>query len=135
MIDTKIDISPTAIRKFGVLFAVVSSLVALLLWWKESPAWRWVLLGIPFFLGTGYLAQPILKPLYIGWMKFAFALGWLNTRILLTVFYYLVITPIGLVIRLTGKDLLSRKLDRNAPSYWIRRAPAPFDPAQYEKQF
>lgn len=135
MIDTKIDTSPTAIRKFGVLFAVVCSLVALLLWWKESPAWRWVLLGIPFFLGTGYLAQPLLKPLYIGWMKFAFALGWLNTRILLTVFYYLVITPIGLAIRLTGKDLLSRKLDRNAPSYWIRRAPAPFDPARYENQF
>jgi hypothetical protein len=135
LIDAKIDTSPKALKKFGHLFAAVCALVALFLWWKESSAWHWVLLGIPFFLGTGYLAQPVLKPLYVGWMKFAFVLGWINTRILLTVFYYLVLTPIGLILKLRGRDLLARKPDTRAASYWIKRERRPFAPARYEKQF
>ena len=68
-------------------------------------------------------------------MKFAHVLGWINTRLLLGLFFYLVMTPVALVLRLAGKDLLQQRLDRSAKSYWVKREPAPTDPERYERLF
>jgi hypothetical protein len=68
-------------------------------------------------------------------MKFAFVLGWINTRILLGIFFYLILTPIGLIMRISGKDLIDQKIDKGAKSYWKKRERVPFDPAQYERLF
>ena len=67
--------------------------------------------------------------------KIAHALGWFNTRLILTVMFYLLFTPIGLVLRLLGKDLLNRKIEPNAETYWIDREEEAFDRKRYEKQF
>ncbi|MCE5270112.1 SxtJ family membrane protein, partial [bacterium] len=69
------------------------------------------------------------------WMKLAHALGWFNTRLLLILVFYLVLTPVGLLMRLFGKRPLSLGWDKDAPSYWIEREKKPFDPAQCEKHF
>ncbi|MFQ5913810.1 MAG: SxtJ family membrane protein [Nitrospinota bacterium] len=68
-------------------------------------------------------------------MIFARAVGWVNTRILLVIFFFLVITPTAVVARLFGKDLLSQRLDPDAESYWIPRKAEPFDPKSYLRQF
>lgn len=68
-------------------------------------------------------------------MKFAHALGWVNTRILLFLFFYLVITPVAVVTRLIGKDLLAQRIDPDADSYWIVKEVPPFDPTSYRRQF
>jgi hypothetical protein len=68
-------------------------------------------------------------------MKFAFALAWVNTRLILGVFFYLVLTPSGLVMRLLGKDPLRRRIERSAKSYWIRKEPVLFDKSRYENLF
>jgi hypothetical protein len=68
-------------------------------------------------------------------MKFAFLLGWLNTRLLLGVFFYLILTPIGLLLRLTGRDLLDRKIDPAARTYWSKREVVPFDPERCERMY
>ena len=68
-------------------------------------------------------------------MKFAHALGWINTRLLLGLFFYLVLTPAALILRLLGKDLLHQQVDRSAPSYWIKREPVQLDPERYERLF
>ena len=60
---------------------------------------------------------------------------WLTTRLILALTYYLVITPIGLLLRLFGKDALQRKIDPGADSYWIEREPEPLDRERYKKQF
>ncbi|MFN0157105.1 MAG: SxtJ family membrane protein, partial [Bacteroidota bacterium] len=98
-------------------------------------AWQWLVGASGFFLVTGLFIHPILRPIYIGWMKFAFVLGWINTRILLGVFFYLIITPTGLLMRLFGKDFLSEKLNKNVRTYWIKREPTELDPKRYENLF
>lgn len=75
------------------------------------------------------------KLLYRGWMKFAYALGWVNTRILLTLFFFLIITPVAVAMRLLGKDILSQRLDPGAETYWIPKEQPAFDPQSYLRQF
>jgi hypothetical protein len=68
-------------------------------------------------------------------MALAFLLGFVVSTVFLTVFFYLVVTPVGLIARLSGKDFLERKWS-NAPSYWlVRPASAAKPPAEYERQF
>jgi hypothetical protein len=126
---------PDEVRKFGILFTVVSMLLAAYLAWKGNAAWPWLLGAGLFFLLAGFFLQPLLRPLYIGWMKFAFVLGWINARLILGVFFYLVLTPLGLVMRLFGRDVLYRKFDRKATTYWVKREPAEFKRERYERLF
>ena len=77
----------------------------------------------------------LLKPLHKLWMTLAVLLGWLMTRIILIVLFYLVVTPIGLLARVCGKDFLNRDFDRKVNSYWIPRKTIPFDRKSYERQF
>jgi hypothetical protein len=123
------------VRKFGYLFAAVLSIIALYSVYRGTSQWPWFLAAAAIFLLAGLVAYPVLRPVYIGWMKFAFVLGWINTRILLGLMFFLVFTPIGLILRLTGKDLLDQKIDRSAKSYWVKRERKEFDPKQYERLF
>ena len=75
------------------------------------------------------------KFLFKGWMAFAHALGWVNTRILLIVFFFLVITPVAVVLRLLGKDPISWRLEPEAETYWKPKEQEPFDPRSYLRQF
>jgi hypothetical protein len=68
-------------------------------------------------------------------MTLAILLGWLMTRIILIILFYLVVTPIGLLAKLSGKDFLNRKFNREAQSYWIPRKATTTDKGNYEKQF
>jgi hypothetical protein len=67
-------------------------------------------------------------------MKFALVLGHFNTRVILTVLYYLVMTPVGFIMRLF-RDPLDRSLKDGNASHWIKREPQPVDLARYERQF
>ena len=71
------------------------------------------------------------KPIYDLWMKFAAVLAWINTRLILIVMFYLVITPIGLIMRLFGMDYLSLKIEKDKESYWIKNDKK----INYERQF
>ncbi len=130
-----IDSTPGEIRKFGILFSVVLAALAAFTVYKGNGSWPWLLGGAGLFLVAGLFLPTLLRPIYIGWMKFAFLLGWINTRLLLGIFFYLILTPTGLVMRLFGRDPLHRKLDKKAASYWIKRAPAEFKRERYEQLF
>jgi hypothetical protein len=131
----KIETTTKKLRNFGVLFAVVGGLASAWGAWHGSAAWAWWLGGGVLFLLAGIAAPGILKPVYLAWMTFAFLLGWINTRVILGLFFYCVMTPVGLVLRLTGKDLLEEKLDRTARSYWRKRERRPVEPGRYERLF
>jgi multisubunit Na+/H+ antiporter MnhG subunit len=75
------------------------------------------------------------KFLFKGWMKFAHALGWVNTRILLVLFFFLIITPVSLFMRMIGKDLLSRRIEPELETYWNDREDHSFDRSSYSRQF
>ena len=131
----RIDTSPASLRKFGILFGALGALATAYFLYRGSDVWVWSAGAALFFLFTGLALQRVLKPVYIVWMAFAFLLGWLNTRLLLGLFFYLIITPIGLVLRLTGKDLLDKKIDREAETYWKKREKKEFEPSRYERLF
>jgi hypothetical protein len=147
-LTNNIDSSREAVKKTGKAFLIGFSILAALLFlshsgwlslnWQQgvqSSSWRWFFgSGIVLF-GLSHLAYPIMKPIHIGWMTFAFALGWINTRILLGIFFYLILTPIGVVMRLLGKDILDEKIERSATSYWVKRESVPGNPQSYERLF
>ena len=67
-------------------------------------------------------------------MKFAHALGWVNTRIILTLVYLLIMTPLALIFKVIGKDPMNRKIGEEG-SYWIKRESKAFDRDSYRRQF
>jgi len=123
------------VRNFGFLFGGIFLAAAVYMFFRGNGAWVWAGLGALLFGAGGAALYPLMKPVYTAWMLFAFALGWVNTRVLLGVFFYLVMTPLGLFLRLSGKDLLDEKIDRNAASYWIKRKRTPFDRNRLERMF
>ena len=125
----------TEVKRFGYLFGALGALLGAYLAWKGNSLWPWSVAAAFVFAVSGAFAPRLLRPVYAAWMKFAFVLGWVNTRVLLSVFFYLVMTPLGTVLRLFGKDLLGERIDRTASSYWIPRQETPFDPQQYRRLF
>ena len=110
------------LRNFGfILGAIVAFLFGLLLPWffaSNIPLWPWVVSAI--LLVPALLLPSLLSPVYKTWMCAGYALGWVNTRIILGVIFYVLLLPIGLLMRLTGKDPMTRKLNREeAISYRI----------------
>lgn len=96
------------------------------------PVLMWIGAGL-IVLGT--ILPVLARPIYIGWMAFAFTLGAFMTRVLLTVFYFIVLTPVGLFFRLIGRDALNRKPDRDASTYWIEKEYPITDRSRYENFF
>ena len=130
-----VDASRKNVRNFGFLFGGIFLAASLLMIYRGNGAWIWAALATVLFGAGGVAGYPLLKPVYTVWMMFAFVLGWINTRVLLGVFFYLVVTPLGLFLRLTGKDLLDEKLDRGAATYWLKRERKPFDRRRLERLF
>jgi hypothetical protein len=131
----KIDTSGNKVRNFGFLFGFIAAAIAVYIFYKGGNSWPWFVGGAALFLLTGMFLRPILRPVYVLWMKFAFLLAWVNTRLLLGIFFYGIITPTGLVMRALGKDPLTRRIDRTRTSYWIKRDKVAFDPKRYEHLF
>lgn len=96
------------------------------------PVLMWI--GIALVV-LGTVAPVILRPIFLLWMTLAVALGFVMTRVILSLFYYLVLTPVGLVFRLIGRDALHRKLDRQGESYWIAKEYPIKDRSRYENFF
>jgi hypothetical protein len=130
-----INATPKEVRKFGITFSILAIGLAAFSLYKGNALWMVLLGGSLFFFLTGIWAYPLLKPIYVGWMTFAFALGWVNTRLILGIVFYLIFTPAGLVMRLLGKDPLGLRLERQTSTYWIKRKPQTPDKKRYEKLF
>ena len=115
------ELSTQELRKFGFTTgAIVAILFGILLPWLFThgyPYWPWILAGV---LGLWALIAPAtLKPVYNGWMKVGHVLGWINTRIILGLMFYTVFFVVGLVLKILGKDPMSRKIDKSAESYRV----------------
>ena len=106
------------LREFGVLMAAVLSGVAAVLLWRGRGASFYMLILATLFLMPAYLNPTLLKPIEKGWLLFGEKMSVVMTTVMLVLTYFLMITPIGLLLRLTGKDLLDIKLDPGAKSYW-----------------
>jgi hypothetical protein len=127
--------SPKDLRKFGLTVGIVLLLIASFLIWKHKPSQFYFLSIGTILVLSGLLFPLILFPLNKLWMTLAILLGWLMTRVILSVMFYLVITPIGLIARISGKHFLDLKIDKTRASYWEKRKNVAATPADYERQF
>lgn len=122
------------LRNFGLTTgAILALLFGLLLPWLLShawPLWPWIVAG--GLGGLGLIAPTLLAPVYKAWMKFGHVMGAINTRIILGVFFYLIVTPIGLAMRLFRWDPMRRRLGEDA-SYRVASHVKP--PQHMEKPF
>ena len=114
------------LRDFGLLVGGIFGVIGLwpLLWRQQSPRLWAVALAVALVL-PGLVAPRILTPAYRAWMKLAEVLAWVNTRLVLGVVFYGVVTPIGMVMRLAGHDPMRRRFDGTGESYRIRCTPRP----------
>ena len=125
------------LRNFGLMFGVIFTGIGLYQLYNDTAETArmtlWVLGGL-FFI-TGLAVPVVLKPIFTAWMKFAFVLGWVNTRIIITLIFFLVITPIGLIMRVVKGDILSERLDKQAETYWHKITPLQSLKEHFERQF
>ena len=102
---------------------------------------KWVIaagvlgLLILFFAGMGLLATIGLTPVHRKWMWFAESAGNFNTKVILGLAYFLVLTPIRIISSAFREDPLRRKFEKDKKSYWLDCEPRDSDPKRYEKQF
>jgi hypothetical protein len=130
----KLDTTPRHLRMFFIRMSTAFAIVGTLFLLRHKSVYvLFYSLGLLFLIGV---AVPVfLKPLYLFWMRLAFIIEWLVTRLIMAGMFYLVLTPMGLIIKLSGKDLLDRKIERDKGSYWKKNTSRPFDLKTYEKQF
>ncbi len=127
---------PRELRKFGLLVGGILGALGLLALARSKGYSPYLLAPGLALLVLGAVWPRALKHIYIAWMSLAILLGYAVSTIILTLFFFLVITPIGLAARLLGRDFLRLKIDRAAPSYWITRELKPGRTrAEYERQF
>ncbi|PYQ94716.1 MAG: hypothetical protein DMF94_33370 [Acidobacteria bacterium] len=108
-------------RSFGIsVGGVLCAIAIVLLWRRRIGRAEWLGAVGAVLVVLGFLRPRLLKPVSVVWWKFAVLLGRVNARVLLSIIFFLILTPIGLVWRLTGKDPLARQR-----RHWPGWAPHP----------
>jgi hypothetical protein len=127
--------STSELRRFGMTVGGAFVVLGGLSRWRghdTAPLVMWTLGAL--LIAPGLVAPRVLGPVRRGWMRAGMALGEVNGRIILTVLFYVVLVPVGFVLRRL-RDPLDRSLTDARASVWTRRARQPVDPATYERQF
>lgn len=132
---SKINICTENLKKFGVLMGIALFVISTLIYIKNKEVVLWLpIISLLFFLFS-ILKPAVLKPPYFIWMKIAYLLSWVNTRIILSVIFYFIFAPVGLVMRLFRADPLDRRIEKNSHSYWKIKKKKEFNCLDYERQF
>ena len=123
------------LRKFSIILFFAFDILGLLILWRRGDAGL-ILCGIGLALLLCGLTLPkLLVYPYKGWMTLSLILGFLMSHLILSLMYYLVFTPIGVVMRIFGKDFLHKQFDKNATTYWIKKEQKVYARERYEKMF
>lgn len=134
-----LDVSRGALRRFGWMVGGVFAALAAVGAWRAGgvPGPLGVAFGVAggLLLAGALLAPQALRAVYVVWMTAALAMGFVMTRVLLTLAFVLVFAPVGLLFRLVGRDALHQRPDRAAASYWVRRTDGPSSRERMERMY
>ena len=122
-------------RSFGIVFAVVFSVIGLWPLLDGEPLRAWAMVLVVGFLAAGFFAPKLLRPLNRVWFLFGMALHKVVNPLVMGFLFFLTVTPMALILRALGKDPLHRKFDPGAESYWIERRPPGPAPESMRQQF
>jgi len=123
------------LRKFGITVGSVLLTIGVMLFLSDKSSF--IYFGAIGFLLVffGIIYPAILKPLNKIWMILAVILGWFSSRAILILLFYIVLMPLGFFLRISGKDFLKLRIDKNAKTYWEKRDKITKELIDYERQF
>ena len=131
----KLKLDNITLKKFGITMGIAFLAITLLVFLKHKSLNLTIPIISALFFILAFAFPVFLEPVYIFWMKLAFVLGWINTRLILLIMFYLIFAPVGLVMRVFGVDLLARKIEKNKETYWLKKEKKGFEARNYERQF
>jgi len=116
-----LDVSAKSLKRFGLMIGGIFLLLGILFHWKNTLVnLRIIFDVIGILLLMFALINPkFLRTTYKVWMGFAFALGWLVSRFILIILFYIVLLPIGIIAKIFGKKFLDTNFRDGKSSYWI----------------
>ena len=117
---SKIKISSN--RNFGLVFFVLFLIISLWPLINGDPVRIWSIIISLIFLVLGFTNSKLLTPLNKLWYKFGMLLGVIVTPFVMGFVFFMVVTPIGLILKMMGKDVLNKKYDKKKSTYWIKRS-------------
>ena len=122
------------LRQFGLLVGAIFTVIGLWpLVFRGEPLRLWAVGIGGLLIACGGILPQLLAPIHTGWMWVGHILGWINTRILLGIVFYVLLTPLGLVFRLMGKDTMRQAFAESSTTYRVIRSPRP--PSHMKYQF
>ena len=136
MIEVKKTFSRRELLWFGPLFALFIALIGWVLW-QSGVGWdilSVLAIAAGLLIVVYYFVPSLQRPLYRGWMFSVMPIGWIISHLLLIAIYYLLLTPIGIIMKVVGYDPMRRKLEPSQKTYWVKRQKSE-DPQRYFKQY
>lgn len=128
--ETKKDL-----RKFGLTVGIVIAIISAVLFYYERASYFYFGLAAMLLIIPAIVFPQVLRPLNKIWMSLAIILGWFMTRVILSILYYLILTPIGWIAKIAGKEFLDLNWKEKKESYWIKRDKKIPGRIDYERQF
>lgn len=123
------------LRKFGITMAVGLAAIGALFLWRDKGQ-PLIFFGLAaIFLVLGLAIPPVLRPTQRAWMAFAIVLGWVMTRVILVILFYVGIAPVALIARIAGKRFLALRFEPDRDSYWEPWEKPDRGKERYESQF
>jgi len=122
-------------RSFGWVFGAIFAIITGFVYYKSGQLSYWLLALTLVFIAVSLLAPKLFKPLNFVWFKFGMLLGNIIAPLVMMLIFFVVVTPIGLLMRLFGKDSLRLKRDSSLTSYWLEREQDPEVPQSMKNQF
>ena len=121
------------LRQFGLLVGTVFTVIGL--WpfvFRSEPLRLWAIGPGGLLIVLGAILPQVLAPIHKGWMWVGHVLGWVNTRILLSIVFFALLTPLGLVFRLMGKDTMRQGFAESSTTYRVVRSSRPHSHMKYQ---
>ncbi len=118
------EINKGTLRQFGLMVGGVFLLIGL--WpfvWRQEPVRIWAVIPGSILAAAGLVAPGLLKYVHQGWMFIGHVMGWINTRIILGLLFYGIVTPMGIVMKVAGRDPMRRAFEPDAQTYRVIRQP------------
>jgi hypothetical protein len=131
----KLDPDRTELRKFSLILGGAFLALGAFAWYRGSAAAPYLLVPGALIALVGVALPAAVRWLFFVWMALGLVLGTIVTSLILTLVFVLAVTPIGLMLRAVGRDPMNRKLDPDAPTYWIPKERLSTDRSRLEKYF
>ncbi len=126
-----------SLRKFSLVLSGAMVFIGLAVFFfgrYPERAYPLIIIALVLLI-TGLPLPRLIKPLHTFWMGLALFIGYFMSRLLLSLLFFIIFSPVSLFLRLLGKDILKQKINKNANSYWIKKDKKDRSTKDYERQF